>query len=763
MTNRLIGRRAIAALLTTSMIFGGVTATYAPSALAVEAPANSLTADGLKIGEGTPALGIVDEVAPGGMITFKVSGMKGNADTLSVKIDDGKYAPNPNIEGTGATRVEADRQITVFPRTPDQSEMTIKVRVPENITEGLHAVRFLNQGFTGVGWYKVVKASEATDKATSIKGFNQSRSGDVVANAALVNFAKDSKVTVKVNGEDAKFQAGRQTADSITIAEDPTVAGVILPATAYAGSEATFTFSDGKDTQEVKAEVPAYVKFVKGETPNYAINSTADVTVTNLPDGATVDFVGVGNTNFLTDAQRKVAATSGAATLTGVAIPNEAQLVGKNVTVTIVVNGVKKTYETTNALTPDNAVRNVEDFTVTNAQLPSGLYQSAYSAKQNALFVTRSVGRPPLKEASIYKLDPTTLAKVAEVTPADAGEKNRGLYGPYGIAVNDAKDQVWVTNTRQDTVAVYSATDLKLIKQFPIDSAHHARDIAVDTKTQKVYVTTPRGGDVLAVFDADKLEKLDDIKIGDAGVPGPMSLAFDQETGDLYTVSMDVPVAAVVHTRDNNKVELINLPENDVKTGSGVAFDPKTKQLLIASQGTNNAVVVDTKTKQVVKTINTGAQALSATFDPANRLYYVVNRTGGTATVINADTLAVAGNLAVGTYPNHVTTDGKGNAFIVNKGGDGSKDTTTNDIYRITPKKGADQGNDGSTTKPGFTDQDGSTKPGSSDKAGAGIFGGIVAVLAIVAGIAAVLGHLLRTGVIDSKLLPEPVRQAFRL
>ncbi|MGM3151184.1 hypothetical protein, partial [Escherichia coli] len=45
-------------------------------------------------------------------------------------------------------------------------------------------------------------------------------------------------------------------------------------------------------------------------------------------------------------------------------------------------------------------------FATQSNKLVPGLYQSAYSAASNAVFVTSAVGRPPVTRSQLLKLDP---------------------------------------------------------------------------------------------------------------------------------------------------------------------------------------------------------------------------------------------------------------------------------------------------------------------------------------------------------------------
>src|SRR5690606_26199198 len=123
-------------------------------------------------------------------------------------------------------------------------------------------------------------------------------------------------------------------------------------------------------------------------------------------------------------------------------------------------------------------ISGTEKFETMDAKLVPGLYQTAYSAKNDVLFVTSAVGRPPVKESALLKVNPETLEIIAQVTPGGApgrGDREGGVYAVYGVAVDDENGNVWVTNTRQNTVAAYKQDDLSLVKQFEPGAVTHAR------------------------------------------------------------------------------------------------------------------------------------------------------------------------------------------------------------------------------------------------------------------------------------------------
>lgn len=329
------------------------------------------------------------------------------------------------------------------------------------------------------------------------------------------------------------------------------------------------------------------------------------------------------------------------------------------------------------------------------SSIAPGLYQSAYSPSRNSLYVTSAVGRPPVTQSSLIKLDADTLAYqkhvVPEVDPTATDREGKPLegarYAVYGVAVDDEHGTVWVTNTRQNTVAVYDADSLSLIKQFDKDIVAHSRDVVIDAARDRAYVSSARSNKI-AVFDTSTNTQLADIVIGgDQGDFSPMSLAFDEASGTLVTVSSSNPLAAIIDVTSGT-VSQVALPSS-VTRASGVAYNPATGRIYVASQGSGDLVVVEkdgTVVNQVVTATglkdadgkDVSAGALNVALDPVNSLVYVTNRNAGTITIHDLDG-TIKQTIDAGRNPNHVEYDGRGNVYAVNKGG--SRDGSTKNDY----------------------------------------------------------------------------------
>ncbi len=198
---------------------------------------------------------------------------------------------------------------------------------------------------------------------------------------------------------------------------------------------------------------------------------------TTAAAGSSVTGVSFDGTSVTTTGL-PAAVTDGVATV-GYSIPADQTLGAYPVTVTLANPDATFTL-TSQKISPDATTFGVEDFTLLSddEDIFQGLYQSAFSTAQNALYATAAAGTGTAEDGYLYKLDPDTLEILASVHPQDVTDVD-GVAGqaPYGVGVDDVNGTVWVTNTRTGAVAVCDADDLTLLKQYPAGTISHPRDV----------------------------------------------------------------------------------------------------------------------------------------------------------------------------------------------------------------------------------------------------------------------------------------------
>jgi DNA-binding beta-propeller fold protein YncE len=346
-------------------------------------------------------------------------------------------------------------------------------------------------------------------------------------------------------------------------------------------------------------------------------------------------------------------------------------------------------------ISPTVPLSGQQQFSITLAEETRGLYQSAYSARNNVLFTASAVGRPPVSQSELLKLDADKLTVLARAVPpeapAPAGRANAasqpaapGVYAVYGIGLDDTKGTVWTTNTRQNTIAVYNQADLSLVKQFDVGTVEHSRDVIVDGELGKAYASATGTPDVV-VIDTDKLAVAKTIRVqtpqrGEEF--SAVSLSLDRAAHKLYVAGMSTNEIAIIDTRSDTVEKILPVP--GARSVMGVSHDPRTGRIYAAAQGSDNLVVLDGNSGAVIADTPVGAGSRNGVFDPVTRLAYIANRNAGTITVTDADGKIVA-NLGPAPLANHVSLGKDGVVYAVDKSA-GARDAEADVIMRIAPK-----------------------------------------------------------------------------
>ncbi|MYM20124.1 hypothetical protein GSY69_09130 [Brevibacterium sp. 5221] len=615
-TGRRLGALSLAVALGAGLPLASAPAFAAPGGLAAQAAAATPKPDS---GQGTLSIDGSSAVKAGGKLTVKGTGFVAK-DELSFKLDDGAYTAN----GT---------DIVASATTDDQGAFSLEFTVPGDVSVGDHWIRALSGNgshhvaFTVTAADSPAPAAEATVNAPAtwyegqpitVTGKNwkngDGATGSVVAvklDMGGVNRKYDLKDPIKGTS------LGNKTIMGVAKAKDDGSFSITIPYptlknsdTAYkVGDKPSFTFLSGS----MQAGDP--VRSLAAETevaPSPALH-TDELTVSQ---SAVTDVPLTQGTDLAT-----------------------AKVAGKETSV----------------------VR--------------GLYQTAYSKKHGSIYAA-AVGRPPVKDSALVKLNADTLevekAIAPPVDPTEEGEKAGARYAAYGVSADDANNRVWVTNTRQNTVAVYDADTLALVKQFPKGATPHSRDVLADAASGKAFVSN-NSGQSISVFDGKTLEQQDDIALRDGFKP--MSLKVVGST--LYTTDIGSPTITKIDTK-THKVTYLDIPAK-LESASGIDVDPASGTIAVAGQaGSANVVLLD-KDGKLLKEIAvagpaneegdaTAGGSLSVAFDAVNKWFYVANRTANSITVYDTDGNLVQ-TLDSGKFANHVQADGRGNVYAVNKGG----------------------------------------------------------------------------------------------
>lgn len=323
--------------------------------------------------------------------------------------------------------------------------------------------------------------------------------------------------------------------------------------------------------------------------------------------------------------------------------------------------------------------KNTEAFRLQTTSVGERAYQSAVSA-DGKLFVTSARG--PKDGSRLMRLNAGTLAIEAEATlPKD---KKGEQIGVFGVGVDNAHNQVWTTNTLAETVTVYDAKTLSVVKVFPEGSVSHPRDVVIDEANNRAYVSAALTGFV-EVYDTKTLEHIGQLEfVVERGknLFNSTDLTLDSAGGKLYGVSRDTPWVGWIDLK-TGKSTTVKVPQ--AQGATDIARDPQTGRLYVASQETNNIVVLDADGKVLADTY-IGAGGVSVVWDPLTSQVFAATRAGGTVAVLNKDGKLIA-NIPMDNTPNNLTAGPDGAVYLVSMYGTTGDKVQTGSVTKITAQK----------------------------------------------------------------------------
>lgn len=446
---------------------------------------------------------------------------------------------------------------------------------------------------------------------------------------------------------------------------------LVLLASAIAMSTATPTYADSK-WDVATTTFPGSIRAGSRDVPVKPGDNTV-ITIKSLQEGATITIL--NGTEVLTP-KPLTADDKGNLTIP-LTIPADAAT-GLH-PLTVITKNPASVSQVMLKLSQVVPPKNTEAFSLQTVPVGERAYQSAVSAT-GKLFVTSARG--PKDGSRLMRLNAGTLTVEAEATlPKD---KKGEQIGVFGIGVDNVHNHIWTTNTLAETVTVYDAKTLAVVKVFPEGSVTHPRDVIVDEAHNRAYVSAALTG-FIEVYDTKTLEHIGQMEfVTNRGRDQFYStdLALDSNGGKLYGVSRDTPWVGWIDLK-TGKSTTVKVPQ--AQGATDIARDPETGHLYVASQETNNVVVLDANGKVLADTY-IGAGGVSVVWDPVTSQAFAATRAGGSVAVLDKNGKLVA-NIPVNDTPNHLTAAPDGAVYLVSMYGTSGDKTQTGSVTKITAKK----------------------------------------------------------------------------
>ena len=336
-----------------------------------------------------------------------------------------------------------------------------------------------------------------------------------------------------------------------------------------------------------------------------------------------------------------------------------------------------------NATTPSTEAHRTVDANGSVANIIQGLpgqFQVGYSKKNHKLFVP-TVGARGGLASSLARVDADTL-KTEAFAELPVKKNDKGQYGytsAYGVTVDDVDGTVWVTNTIDNSVAVYDQQTLKLIwtnegaKEGDPNWIEHPRSVLVDHESGKAFVT---GRFFVSAIDL-KTKQVEKIQLEGAPDGGTRYVSMNMFLGGgkLYVPERTGGKLFVVDTKTFKVEKTIQTQGEDSTVEvrpSDVAVDYSLGEIYVSSQGVkgvNSGIsVYDLNTGEFKKFVKYGTQALALEHDEDRDLVYVTDFGTGKVAVFDGRADEVIGEVEMnGAAANDVTLLKDGSVLVVDK------------------------------------------------------------------------------------------------
>jgi DNA-binding beta-propeller fold protein YncE len=200
---------------------------------------------------------------------------------------------------------------------------------------------------------------------------------------------------------------------------------------------------------------------------------------------------------------------------------------------------------------------------------------------------------------------------------------------PHTLAINLAKNELFVADGGDRTIKVLDGSDLHLIKRIPTNGTPDAG--VYDPKTSNFYIGVSEPG------DKPQHSTIDIVSTKDLTIKGEISM----ESGNLEAMEIDPATRRMfVNIRDKSTVGIINLNTNTIeqvwavpglKLNTPMAFDAKDHRLFIGARKPGKLFVLNSDTGATVGTYDCADIADDMTYDARTRRIYVSAAEGLTA------------------------------------------------------------------------------------------------------------------------------------
>jgi len=163
---------------------------------------------------------------------------------------------------------------------------------------------------------------------------------------------------------------------------------------------------------------------------------------------------------------------------------------------------------------------------------------------------------------------------------------------PFGVAVDNVTQEVFVSNSGSDNVSVLSTQTDAVLGSVAVGSSPYG--VAFDPRTADVYVANG-GSDSVSVLSPGSLSVVATVGVGS----DPLGIAYDPITGDLFVADHGSGQVTVLAPSGTSVLATVTVGSEPY----GVAVDNATDDVYVTNEGSSNVSVISAATDRVVATV----------------------------------------------------------------------------------------------------------------------------------------------------------------
>jgi YVTN family beta-propeller protein len=301
-----------------------------------------------------------------------------------------------------------------------------------------------------------------------------------------------------------------------------------------------------------------------------------------------------------------------------------------------------------------------------NQTVGKGVYELAVSPKDNALFVATAQNSSG-DGGTVFRLDPATLAVQQSI--------NTELKS-FGAAINPQTNVLYIGNTVNGSVTAIDASSGKVLNTLVLDSRKRSetvrplqpRQVAVDAKTNRVYITGLGPQSVVWVVDGSTLKLVSTIP--NTGKMGT-GLAVDSDAQKVYVTNGDGELVTI-NARTNAIEKKQKIDGDKEHFFLNIALDTRGQRAFLTDSKQAQVLVVDLRNQQVIQRIDV-PESLAVLFNGDRDELYITHRKAGEVSIIDASSYKVKRTVKTPALPNSLALSADGKVLYVSVKQPGSR------------------------------------------------------------------------------------------